>query len=53
VSKDYKGNLVNVKPEFEDIKKISADLGIPLRMANQIALSEIHTRLGDKSYTHI
>jgi pyridinium-3,5-bisthiocarboxylic acid mononucleotide nickel chelatase len=53
VSKDYQGNLVNVKPEFEDIKKISASLGIPLRIANQIALSEIHTRLGGKYFTQV
>lgn len=46
VSKDNMGNSMRIKPEFEDIKKISEGLGIPLRVANQIALSEIHTKLG-------
>jgi uncharacterized protein (DUF111 family) len=46
VSKDNMGNSMRIKPEFEDIKKISEGLGIPLRVANQLALSEIHTKLG-------
>jgi uncharacterized protein (DUF111 family) len=48
VSKDSYGNIVNAKPEFEDIMKISRVLRIPLRVANQLALSEIQIRFGDK-----
>jgi hypothetical protein len=48
VSKDSYGNMVNAKPEFEDIRKISRVLRIPLRVANQLALSEIQIRFGDK-----
>jgi uncharacterized protein (DUF111 family) len=51
VSKDNTGQIVNAKPEFEDIRKISKSLRIPLRVANQIALSEIQTRFGNKFYT--
>jgi uncharacterized protein (TIGR00299 family) protein len=48
VSKDSYGNMVNAKPEFEDIRRISRVLRIPLRVANQLALSEIQIRFGDK-----
>ncbi len=51
VSKDNTGQIVNAKPEFDDIRKISKSLRIPLRVANQIALSEIQTRFGNKFYT--
>jgi len=51
VSKDSSGIVVNVKPEFDDIRKISKSLGIPLRVANQIALSEIQTRVGHQFYS--
>ena len=51
VSKDSSGKIVNAKPEFDDIRKISKSLRIPLRMANQIALSEIQTRIGNKFHT--
>ena len=51
VSKNSTGKIVNAKPEFEDVRKISRSLRIPLRVANQIALSEIQTRFGNKFYT--
>jgi hypothetical protein len=51
VSKDSSGMVVNVKPEFDDIRKISKSLRIPLRVANQIALSEIQTRVGHQFYS--
>jgi uncharacterized protein (TIGR00299 family) protein len=51
VSKDSTGKIVNAKPEFDDVRKISRSLRIPLRVANQIALSEIQTRFGNKFYT--
>ena len=47
VSKEASGKIVNAKPEFDDIKKISASLRIPLRMANQIAISEIQSKFGN------
>jgi pyridinium-3,5-bisthiocarboxylic acid mononucleotide nickel chelatase len=50
VAKDSNGKIVNAKPEFDDIRNISRSLRIPLRVANQIALSEIQTRFGDKFY---
>jgi uncharacterized protein (TIGR00299 family) protein len=31
ISRDYKGNIVNVKPEYESVKRIAQDLKIPLR----------------------
>jgi pyridinium-3,5-bisthiocarboxylic acid mononucleotide nickel chelatase len=47
VSREASGKIVNAKPEFDDIKKISASLRIPLRMANQIAISEIQSKFGN------
>jgi pyridinium-3,5-bisthiocarboxylic acid mononucleotide nickel chelatase len=43
--------MVNAKPEFEDIRKISRVLRIPLRVANQLVLAEIQIRFGDKFHT--
>lgn len=48
VSKYSNGKIVNAKPEFDDIRKISGALRIPLRMANQIAISEIQSKFGNK-----
>jgi pyridinium-3,5-bisthiocarboxylic acid mononucleotide nickel chelatase len=48
VSKDATGKIVNAKPEFDDIRKISGSLRIPLRMAYQIAISEIQSKFGNK-----
>jgi uncharacterized protein (TIGR00299 family) protein len=50
VSKNAAGQIVNAKPEFDDIRKISRSLRIPLRVANQIAISEIQSRFGNKFY---
>jgi uncharacterized protein (TIGR00299 family) protein len=50
-SKDPTGKIVNAKPEFDDVRKISRSLRIPLRVANQIILSEIQSRFGNKFYT--
>jgi uncharacterized protein (DUF111 family) len=50
-SKDRTGKIVNAKPEFDDVRKISRSLRIPLRVANQIILSEIQSRFGNKFYT--
>jgi hypothetical protein len=51
VSKDSTGKIVNAKPEFDDVRHISRSLRIPLRVANQIALSEIQTRFGNEFYS--
>jgi len=31
ISRDFKGNVVNIKPEYESVKRIAQDLKIPLR----------------------
>jgi uncharacterized protein (TIGR00299 family) protein len=51
VSRDFSGKTVSVKPEIDDIREISRSLRIPLRMANQIASSQIQTNLGNRFYT--
>lgn len=51
VSRDFSGKTVSVKPEIDDIREISRSLRIPLRVANQIASSQIQTNLGNRFYT--
>lgn len=51
ISKDSSGRTLSAKPEIDDIRKISQSLRIPLRVANQLALSEIQIRLGDRFHT--
>uniref|UniRef100_A0A7C5UYM6 DUF111 family protein n=1 Tax=Ignisphaera aggregans TaxID=334771 RepID=A0A7C5UYM6_9CREN len=45
ISRDCKGNIVSIKPEYESIKRIAQDLKIPLRkVLNAVhrALSSLH-----------
>ncbi|HZD35967.1 MAG TPA: nickel pincer cofactor biosynthesis protein LarC [Nitrososphaeraceae archaeon] len=51
LARDFNGKTVSIKPEIDDIRVISRSLRIPLRVANQIALSQIQTNLGTKFYT--
>jgi uncharacterized protein (TIGR00299 family) protein len=51
VSRDFNGKTVSVKPEIDDIREISRSLRIPLRVANQIASSQIQNNLGNRFYT--
>lgn len=36
ISKNYDGKVINVKPEFEDLKKISEQLSIPFKNTSEI-----------------
>jgi uncharacterized protein (TIGR00299 family) protein len=38
VAKDHNGTVVNVKPEFEDVKRIANKLNKPLRQVNELIL---------------
>ena len=41
ISSDKGKDIVNIKPEFEDIKKISEDLGIPIKKVEFIAQAHL------------
>jgi uncharacterized protein (TIGR00299 family) protein len=45
VAKDTHGNTVGTKPEFEDIKIISARLGIPARRVLEIVNAQVNSKI--------
>lgn len=45
VAKDIHGNTVGTKPEFEDIKMISAKLGIPARRVLEIVNAQVNFKI--------
>ena len=52
IAKDRSGNIVRVKPEFEDIRSIAETLSIPAREVSDIAMQEaIHWQAGRKGNT--
>ena len=44
ISKDSNGKIINIKPEFEDIKKIAEKLNYPLKRTNEIVNNLIAQR---------
>jgi uncharacterized protein (TIGR00299 family) protein len=44
ISKDSDGKIINIKPEFEDIKKIAEKLDYPLKRTNEIVNNLIAQR---------
>ncbi|MFA5363734.1 MAG: nickel pincer cofactor biosynthesis protein LarC [Candidatus Bathyarchaeia archaeon] len=40
VAKDHNGSVVNIKPEFEDVKRIANKLKKPLRQVNELILMQ-------------
>jgi uncharacterized protein (DUF111 family) len=46
IAKDTSGNMVNVKPEFEDIKAISSRLRIPLKRTMEMVSSDVIQKIG-------
>jgi uncharacterized protein (TIGR00299 family) protein len=44
ISKDSNGKIINIKPEFEDIKKIAEKLNYPLKRTNEIVNNLISQR---------
>jgi len=52
IAKDRSGNIVRVKPEFEDIRSIAETLSIPAREVSDIAMREaIQSQAGRKGDT--
>jgi uncharacterized protein (DUF111 family) len=42
----YRGETVNIKPEFDDIRNIAESTGIPLKEVMKKALDEFEKRRG-------
>ncbi|HZC21021.1 MAG TPA: LarC family nickel insertion protein, partial [Nitrososphaeraceae archaeon] len=48
IAKDTVGDIVNTKPEFEDIKAIASKLGIPLKRTMEIVNADILQKIGTR-----
>lgn len=42
----WQGRIMNIKPEFEDVRLLAEDLAIPVKTAMQMALGAIHEKNG-------
>ena len=42
VSKNINGEIIRLKPEFEDLKRLSKKTNIPVRVLSELTLSEAH-----------
>jgi pyridinium-3,5-bisthiocarboxylic acid mononucleotide nickel chelatase len=47
IARDFKGNVINVKPEFEDIKNISQVIGLPSKRIMDLVKAETIQRFGE------
>ena len=47
IARDLKGNVINVKPEFEDIKNISRVIGLPSKRIMDLVKAETIQRFGE------
>ena len=47
IARDLKGNVINVKPEFEDIKNISQVIGLPSKRIMDLVKAETIQRFGE------
>lgn len=49
ISRDGRGNIVNVKPEYESVREVAHELGIPLREVLNIVYKTINGIMQSKS----
>jgi uncharacterized protein (DUF111 family) len=47
ISRDMKGDLINIKPEFEDIKNISRTVGLSTKRTMDLVKAEAVQRFGE------
>jgi pyridinium-3,5-bisthiocarboxylic acid mononucleotide nickel chelatase len=48
IAKNTIGDIVNIKPEFEDIKAIASKLGIPLKRTMEIVNADVLQKIGTR-----
>lgn len=48
VSKDMNGKILTIKPEFEDLKRISSELSLPLREVKKKVDEEIESKIKEQ-----
>jgi pyridinium-3,5-bisthiocarboxylic acid mononucleotide nickel chelatase len=46
ITKDFRGKIINTKPEFEDIKMIASQVGIPVKKTMELTMAEVIKRVG-------
>jgi pyridinium-3,5-bisthiocarboxylic acid mononucleotide nickel chelatase len=47
IAKDLKGDIINIKPEFEDIKNISRTVGLSTKSVMDLVKAETLQRFGE------
>jgi pyridinium-3,5-bisthiocarboxylic acid mononucleotide nickel chelatase len=47
IARDMKGDLINIKPEFEDIKNISRTVGLSTKRTMDLVKAEAVQRFGE------
>jgi uncharacterized protein (TIGR00299 family) protein len=47
IARDLRGDIINIKPEFGDIKNISRAMGLPIKRIIDLVKAETIQRLGD------
>jgi uncharacterized protein (DUF111 family) len=47
IARDLRGEIINVKPEYEDIKNISRAMGLPTKRIMDLVKAETIQRFGE------
>jgi uncharacterized protein (DUF111 family) len=47
IARDLRGDVINVKPEFEDIKNISRAMDLPIKRVMDLVKAETIQRFGE------
>jgi uncharacterized protein (DUF111 family) len=47
IARDLRGDIINIKPEFEDIRNISRAMGLPTKRIMDLVKAETIQRFGD------
>ncbi len=47
IARDLRGDIINIKPEFEDIRNISRAMGLPTKRIIDLVKAETIQRFGD------
>jgi len=46
ITKDFRGKIINTKPEFDDIKMIASQVGIPVKKTMELTMAEVIKSVG-------
>ena len=48
IARNTKGDIIRIKPEYEDVKRIADELKMPLREVMEIVITEVRRRMQDE-----